>query len=118
MPDDRHLLTNAERRDFYIQKAREAERRAARISDRWLGKAEREILWRRGPGYIDRIGKREFDAQVNDLRNKWRSDDPTWKAAVSDNQWFTRYATMYGAAATDDTLRELLTILHRLATRG
>lgn len=51
-------------------------------------------------------GKRRLGlTPVKVVVDRWASQDPVWKAAVADNQWYLAQATSYATCETVDVLR-------------
>ena len=50
----------------------------------------------------------QFDAEVTVWTNRAASNDPTFKGHVADNQWYIQQAIMFGNAATEHAIRDLI----------
>jgi len=103
-------MTNAELHLYFLKKAEESEARAVRRMEQIRAAEERElgIRWQSQRSFWK---DRDFDIELDMVTAKSRSNDPVWKSHVADNQWFMQKAVMYGTAATNERLVELLTLL-------
>jgi len=94
--------TMAELRDECILLAKKAENLASRISARIRHRALHEMQLR-----YPKLSDAELDMRATEVHNEWRSKDPLWRSAVSDNQWYIGQATMFGTAALADEITQI-----------
>jgi hypothetical protein len=110
--------SNADLRDKYIEMARGREEMAIMRQEEVKQRAWTEISTRYPR--LERQNPREFNERVTALTDiytfgsKSTPGDPRYNGYVQDNQWYTRYATMYGEAAIADEMRSLRETINSL----
>jgi hypothetical protein len=117
MKPDEANMTYRELRDKYIKLAREKElaavKRKGQIRERVMRELENHPLYKK-------LSPQQFNTEVDIATNtkcagsKGTPGDPQWGGFVAENQWFTQYAIMYGAAAQEETMRRLTATMESL----
>jgi hypothetical protein len=103
-------MTPRELRDIYIHKAKEAEKQA---NHRQVKLREREMIriessWNARGIEFD---QKKFETEVKVWTSKSCKNDPLYKDYVGENQWYIQQAIMFGNAATEKAIRDLIDII-------
>lgn len=100
-------MTNAAQHTNYLRLTKLAEHKADERKAQIKTRIERDIMIKvdAQPGFWR---GRNVPDEIEFLTSKACSADPEWKKHVAMNQWYMQQAIMYGTAANNDLLRELL----------
>lgn len=104
------MMSNTAYHKHYLRLAKEAEEKAEAQKDRIRAICERdlEMKFKAQPKFWEGRG---FLDELDFLTNKAASSDPTWKKYVAMNQWYIQQAVMYGTAANNELLTEIVQLL-------
>lgn len=100
-------MTNSQLHQYFLTKAEQAETRARRRYEAII-EADRHVLTLRWKAQRRFWEDRDFELELEVIASKSRSNDPVWKAAAADSQWMMQKAVMYGTAANNELLTQLL----------
>jgi hypothetical protein len=103
-------MTNSELHLHFLTKAETAEARALRRKQQIKESCTRDLhmKWQSNKAFY---ASRNFEHELEHKVGSACKEDPLWKTAVADNQWFMHKAVMYGTAANNELLAALLQVM-------